>query len=303
VPRAKVEHFVPRCYLQNWAGRNSQVHVFDKPTGRTYRANVKNVAAEGAFYDLAGPDETQHVEERLSDLEGKLDQLLKAVTAELDGGLLLSRSHKEDLAFFMALQLIRTAEERRDIEQTSQGAMRALQSEQLGPNLLSFANSAQDPEHAKVMQNLLITDFDTIFAYAKVLLSHIWLVGVNYGDVPIWTSDHPVVRRPNVAHPHKSYSGIGSSGIELNFPLSPRYVLMLAERSFFRVLASRDGDRTSLDVANVIYCNSLQVAQAYRQVFSSTVQFDLAYQMRNESPHLFKLDRKRVSVIVGGREI
>jgi len=92
-------------------------------------------------------------------------------------------------------------------------------------------------------------------------------------------------------------------GIEVNFPLSPRYVLTLAERSFHNTLRSRDGDRYSLWPENITYLNSLQVAQAYRQVFSSKKEFDIAHQMRLEKPHLFELDRRRVTVVGNGREV
>ena len=61
-PTAKAEnqHYVPEMLLQNFAvagrGKEPQLHVFDKQTGRTFRTAIKKVVAERAFYDL--PHET-----------------------------------------------------------------------------------------------------------------------------------------------------------------------------------------------------------------------------------------------------
>lgn len=80
-----------------------------------------------------------------------------------------------------------------------------------------------------------------------------------------------------------------------SFLLSPRYTLTLAERSYHRSIAHVDGSRLALVPENIEYYNSMQLAQAYRQVFSTAQDFELASRMRQEHPHLFVLDRPRVT--------
>ena len=49
----KKEHYVPRCYLENFASDSKRIEVFDKwKLMVRHNQDIKNVAMENGFYDL-----------------------------------------------------------------------------------------------------------------------------------------------------------------------------------------------------------------------------------------------------------
>ena len=49
----KKEHYVPRCYLENFASNSKRIEVFDKwKLMVRHNQDIKNVAMENGFYDL-----------------------------------------------------------------------------------------------------------------------------------------------------------------------------------------------------------------------------------------------------------
>lgn len=49
----KKEHYVPRCYLENFVSDSKRIEVFDKWTLMVrHNQDIKNVAMENGFYDL-----------------------------------------------------------------------------------------------------------------------------------------------------------------------------------------------------------------------------------------------------------
>ena len=116
--------------------------------------------------------------------------------------------------------------------------------------------------------------------FANILNRHIWIIVKNESAKPFYTSDHPFVKQARVKHPVLSMEGIASLGIEIAFPIHPKYCLLLAERTYFADLAADDGKTMiTTDVDNVTYYNSFQVMQSYRQVYCSQDDFGLAKQI------------------------
>lgn len=48
----KKEHYVPRCYLKNFALENTKIKIFDKFKMQTREQRIMEVAMENYFYDL-----------------------------------------------------------------------------------------------------------------------------------------------------------------------------------------------------------------------------------------------------------
>lgn len=48
----KKEHYVPRCYLENFEGNNNRIYVFDKFQLQTRHQRKEEIAAENYFYDI-----------------------------------------------------------------------------------------------------------------------------------------------------------------------------------------------------------------------------------------------------------
>src|SRR5689334_15057930 len=106
----KTQHYVPRMLLKNFCRKKkSQVHVFDKSNSAEFATNIKNVAAEHAFYNLETEDGFISLEPAFQPLETKCDGLLGRILREE------SLAHLNDdervlLATFVAVQHLRTAQ-------------------------------------------------------------------------------------------------------------------------------------------------------------------------------------------------
>src|SRR6266567_1716490 len=81
------QHYVPKFLLRNFAidpaaKRGAEkVHAFDKARGRSFVANVRNVAAAFDFYDLAVDGDEVSLEKFLSTLEAEAARAIaRAIT-------------------------------------------------------------------------------------------------------------------------------------------------------------------------------------------------------------------------------
>ncbi len=51
--RKKKQHYVPQCYLEQWAIENThQINVYDKVKKEDRQNNITDVASENYFYDI-----------------------------------------------------------------------------------------------------------------------------------------------------------------------------------------------------------------------------------------------------------
>jgi Protein of unknown function (DUF4238) len=115
----------------------------------------------------------------------------------------------------------------------------------------------------------------SIEAVMTILFEHIWIVGENNTSQPLLTSDDPVVRHSH-AKPYAG-SGFASPGIEILFPLSSRFILVLLDRAHFkRSDYLTDGIVHQLFPEQVLHYNVSQVRDSYPQVFCQQDRFDQA---------------------------
>jgi hypothetical protein len=84
--RKKKQHFVPQMYLRRFA-HEGRIAVFDKPSGKVFPANVKDVAQERLFYDIPAevladvPEgyNPQFVEDHLAETEAVFSTEIEAL--------------------------------------------------------------------------------------------------------------------------------------------------------------------------------------------------------------------------------
>lgn len=303
--KIKNQHFVPQFYLRGFASENGQIYTFDKFRGKSFKTNIENVACEKNFYDLPKVDDRrdciddQIVEKSLSVLESEfsksLDFLLLQVRKKRRRRDLFSADHKRNLALFLTIQFLRTREHRNQIMEIT---------EKLGNGLLEkFPDEDYGDYHVEVNQDWLpifqanfMFDPEVIETFSQALLNHIWFIGVNNTDVPFFTSDHPFVKKEHITDPYMSFSGIASPGIELAFPLCPKFILILCERTAFKKFEKYENRIIPLTTDNVTYYNCLQVVRSYRQIFSSKNDFKLVKGMFETHADAFSPDRTRIVV-------
>ena len=162
----------------------------------------------------------------------------------------------------------------------------------------------------------LMWDPEFVSRIAVVLYHRIWIVGVNDTSIPLYTSDTPVVlqahkQRENfIPDPSKGPAfskaidvvieskrpGIESEGVELVFPLSPKCALIILESKHFKYLEKNQGKRYSLQPADIIRLNSLQVLESNRQVYSVSSDFGLAEKLCNDQPDICSENKDNVTV-------
>jgi hypothetical protein len=319
----KKQHFVPQFYLRKFADSNSQLFVFDKFTKQPFKANVSNVASESRFYDfhqdiqkefqekvargeaileedaeiIQKALDPQLVEKELANIEGDFVNVLDEMLETIDKTKGIDPEHKLITAYFMAVQILRTPEFRRTLielqEQTMAMMLEKWYDQHVAENNLyiKFDERYASLEHAQFLFSPRLRE--SIF---QTLSEHIWIVGINRTTQPLYTSDTPVVKKAHIKDPYKSYAGLGSLGIEIAFPISPKYVLILCERTAFLHYGPRECGSLSLNLDNITHYNSLQVLQSYRQVYCSSQKFGLAEQICNEHPEVCTPNRKRFEI-------
>ena len=322
--RIKNQHTVPQSYLRRFA-TEGKIWVFDKVTRHSFLSHVRNVASETSFYDfdsevlssiaahLDSVPETellaevkrrlldpQFVERDLAEMEAgyaaTVDELLQQVRATGS----FTRDMKERMAYYLTKQLLRTTTFRTThLERTNKVLQEVSQmavAMKFGPEAADGIFVSLDEKHAAYEHARMMYDPDVNQTYIAILFNHIWYLGVNHTQHPLYTSDNPITMR---SHLNASTYGIGSPGIEIMFPLSPQYVLVLWDRQHFAPLASWEGQALELAPDNVLYYNSEQVLESYRQVYCSAADFELAVDICAKHPHVCDPERERIQVIGG----
>jgi len=132
-----------------------------------------------------------------------------------------------------------------------------------------------------------------------------WILLVNDTEIPFWTSDNPVVRfNPLNLDPYPN-TGLISWGIQIYFPLSSSLCLCMLDPerySSFKKIEKIDPEnvqqninkveKMSIKIEDVIFLNSLQVKECYRQIYSKIDDFELAEKMVKEDPSIKDLENR-----------
>ena len=275
----KNQHYVAQGYLSSWANADEQLFAFDKYSQKSFLSAVRNVASEKFFYDLPLPatdvgGDPQAIEKLLgqtvdADFPPTIIALLDGVTrhGRIDPSL------KAPMGCFLAIQLMRTRSHRNQLTQLSESLLDELNRRGATPNgALDPEKLRLDEKRAARVQAQFFLDPAAVTQFAAVLGAHIWMVGTCKTARTFYTSDNPVVRKANAG-----LSGLASPGIQIAFPLTPKYILLLLERSFFSVqFAKYDLHAVNFTDRGVEDCNVMQVWGSHRQIYCQEDAFDLA---------------------------
>ena len=303
----KNQHYVPQAYLRFFAKKSEQVWVYDKSSGKKFSANIRNVASEKYFYDSATLEKVtgqrQFIEKRLSSLEGRYSEVCKALIKNLQSGEFkyISPSMRHFFSVYLVVQMLRTKEHRIHIKQHTETLAALIQQRYVKeglppPSTEQLTQGQSIDDLSQELQNTKLLDGSVIEEFSLILYRHIWIIQEAFKDQQFLTSDHPFVKTPHVKHPWRSMSGIRSLGIEILFPLSPKYILTLVERTHFGGLTPFDGKRLRMTSSeNMVYCNQFQIYQSNRFLFSQNGNFDFAEEILREEPIHGNIDRVRLA--------
>lgn len=278
----------------------------------------------------------QAIEKALSEIEGRANDILERAIKKIDDVSafpeayiahyeIFSDESRDMLAYFIALQFSRTEDIRFSMEEIDeklykewswlimQNLDKAQHDKELtdtvGKDRVVDLKKAVDkgqwtkdsytikvhPIYTKMQHIGLI--FELAEEISKYLISYKWLITRNFSELPYYTSDNPVVKKANLEHSFYSH-GFNSKGIEIHFPISPKYALTIFEPSYLEEIHPELMNIHILDASyeNVIYCNDIQVQSATSQLFSQVDKFDLALKRVVETPKTAKRKRQRFQI-------
>ena len=115
-------HTVPRFYLSEFAAAG-RLRAIDVESGRAFGVNVRDATTENHFYTLAQHQTPGVFERQLGSIETDTAPIIARV---LDGGWPLSSSDRATLAGYMAVQILRGPDHRRQLHTYVQGLLHRL---------------------------------------------------------------------------------------------------------------------------------------------------------------------------------
>lgn len=303
VPKTKVEHYVPQCYLRKFTQDGRRLFVFDKVTKRSFPSNIRNVAAESDFYDIPQDDaptgmDPQIVEKALQDIE---DGYVRAVTRLLRNvheRRMMDEDDKARFAYFIMIQFLRTREFRNFYREAMEKPSKAYLDKALQTEKMNFAPDSYQVHVTEktvwLAQVRFLFESKRLARFVHILTNHLWLIGINQTEHPLYTSDSPVVTRAHKTGPGPPHTGLRSEGIEIAFPLTSNHILILCERTFFAQYQELDCKAMPLKPDEVRYYNHLQVLRSYRHVYCESSDFGVAERICDECPEMAAPDRDRI---------
>jgi len=300
----KNQHYVPRFYLKGFSNEKLRVWAFDKTTAKSFPSNSGNLASENYFYDDKEIDEifgAKFIEKSLGDIEDRIAPLLTRLLDNFDNRKVfkIDKQTKAQLCEYMSIQILRTKEHRQSILQMFTLMEQTLvEKSWLTQQQVKSLGFQMDPERAKSLQiSHLLPGKSLKMELVNSLNAHICVIYKNTTQTPFYASDHPIAKRAHIINPVRSFSGYSSKGIEISFPLSSKYILVLCERSMFQNYEQYENEVLILnDPQNIIYYNSLQVRDSYRYVYCAEDNFDLAKEMVETHKELGDVSRKRSEI-------
>jgi Protein of unknown function (DUF4238) len=215
-----------------------------------------------------------------------------------------THAERISMATFMVLQSMRTKQFREELAQFYADAYEnAMQS------ALDLALELVTPEEAEKYRDLRVNvkpydrnskaalHADFLFSNQEFLTKVVekisndtWIIGLNQTKYPLITSDSPVIRESLLEHSsdgvlppfnpqyyHAAVDiifesprpGFASPGLQITYPISSEFVLLIFDKDSLPELAEHDAGRLNLREDHVLDINSSQMKESERFVFSS----------------------------------
>lgn len=299
---AKVQHYVPRFLLRHFGtGKKDKLFAFDKQTDRSFPTNVKNVAAESRFYDFDIEGHALTIEPGLERVESTAKPAIKKILDE-DSLVPLSGEDRAALSIFFAVQFIRTKwfrQQFRELPKMLEEHVRRVHGDDA--DLSSIADHIRVPDDNELAFQTAGFIMKHSRDFALQFANKAWMLIATDVKHPFMIGDHPIGLQNHIDMGLYGNLGLGVTGIEIYFPLSPRRALAMwcpSLHDAFRTAVQVRGDAGARAVlyalengspleytpGHVMNFNSLQIAHAERFVFSSVDEFSLAKRMLADNP-------------------
>ncbi|MEQ6856000.1 DUF4238 domain-containing protein [Lysinibacillus capsici] len=303
----KNQHYVPQSYLKYFADSKEKIFVFDKVNEKIFPSNVRNIASERFFYDFPESlvdslneslPNKQVVEKFFSKhIEGEFSKLLNNIRArytlssDIYSIIAITKEEKSKLSILLTYQLLRTKEFRETMlkgqELFLQVLIDSIGVEEIEGYNIGDATVERNKQFDSIEHARLMFDSDMIKDFSLILYNHIWTIGVNVTNIPLYTSDNPFVKHGHNENEFLSNNGLASEGIEINFPISSNLILIIYDRKFFEELSYFYENRfIELFEENIKYANWLQVTSSNRQIYCKENNFTMIEDMKKKNKNI-----------------
>jgi hypothetical protein len=280
---AKDQHKVPQFYLKRFAisGKKS-IFVFNKRTQIIKPRKIKRVACEKYFYDypekfIPKGQTKQECETRLSRLEDRAKLMFDMILNYANKKEEIPSANIGSMAVYITIQILRGQRNRDKLIDISKST-ETLDLRHRDILLTEYGESYHEDFAAYVnIQTLTNTYYSIDKIFPELSNRFKWLIGINNTNLPLYTSDEPVVNNANKETAYIGEWKIMEAGKAIYFPISPKFVIILEDRHYYVPCYTDRWEFQELDETMVEYLNTLQVAQSYNQVFSNINRFELAY--------------------------
>jgi hypothetical protein len=325
----KKQHFVPKSYLRNWTndgqlyvfdtenGREYSASIDDvaaekffydlnHPVDETIQKLDEDTEERGELLENANygledlkdafdklKNNNQLIENGLSKIEEDYKNLLNKTIRSVEITNELKEEYRSKLTYYIALQWARTKEARNQLVETSLKALKFECDMHLAEKGYDIEEDTYEMEHSEQFEKLIqakcMFSSEFLGPFMEILNSHSWFVIRNNSPLLFYTSDHPLVKEIPDGKTYQGRQGFKTEGIEISFPLSPKYCLVIVDSELFDFFGGADenevieiGDREYLK-----HYNALQVFQSYRHVISKDGKFEPAKRIYKENPEVF----------------
>jgi hypothetical protein len=275
MPKAKRHHFLPEFYQHGFAN-DGYIWLFDRATGAYRCDQPKNTAVIGHYYSVELEDGSKdpRIETFLAD---HVESDAKPVIQELERGEQISDDDRVALATFASFLHFRTPRFQRLLDETIDGAVKALTSfvvespDDLAKDLQDCPGLTEDQRaispqlmyeflHSKQYDAKATNEFRLQMMLNQAMSIQDIFRKMNFfvlhapKGTAFLTTDAPVVVLPPAGHGHRAL-GFLTPGAKTVVPLSSSSLLTLAERGtgVAHVLASKNTVR-QLNIGVVASC-------------------------------------------------
>lgn len=272
----KRHHYVPQFYLRNFSKDGRRINLFNFRKKQPYLGPLRGQCAVKRFYSLEKEGE-------FAKLEGTMAQTLRFLLD--DPSYLDAPDLRDTLLGFIVFQSLRTP-----------GALRTPAALEAQVKAVAAEYGVDDEEvHAELGLAGLAPGEEMLFcgenAWASAKDLEMCLVE-NTSNQELITSDDPVVRYNQYCRGSaNAENGWSMVGLQVFFPLSPRYLLLLYDPQIYRIRRPRQLSsvvRTSQprDVAEL---NALQILHARDNVYylgeqgSTNIEFQCRRRAKSRS--------------------
>ena len=261
-------------YLKNFGER---IYLYYKQTNKISPSTPKEVAFQRNFYAYSN-DTALKLEEAMAQFEGKASTVISDII-RTESIAELSNEARATLCAFAAFQSVRTPEFRNSRYYTIQSMLDELV-RQMGVTDWRIVEDSKSAHLASIPDGV-----DTVGLHLSQMGT---CLIKNNTDVPLWTSDNPIVRYNGLT----GKLGAGSPGVQFYLPLSPKLLLMFYDGTYIDLLNDAAGDAgiakrrvwerkqtvletVNMDKASVIRANRLQTIYSTGSIYSNKPDFDM----------------------------